>query len=481
MGRGVRQGDPLSPFLFILAVEGINILTKVAIENNLFKGIEVSNDKIVVSHLQYADDTIFFGEWSYDNIRSLMILLKCLETTSGLKVNMRKSCIYGIGVENNEIVAFSNDFGCNIGSFPFHYLGLPIGLKMRKLSDWKVVLDKVKSRLSDWKARSISFGCRVKLIKSVLSSLPLYYFSIFLAPPCVIKELERRRIGDGSITAFWKDFWLGDSILKQKFSRLYRLETDQDAKVSDRIRWSEGRCKFTWGWSRNIRGRANVDLQVLITLINSYTCSGRDFDEWSWMMSSNGRFTAKKLQCLIEEIYLTDGRGGRETMRNSLVPKKVEIFIWRVLHKRIPVLIELDKRGVDLHSVRCPICDNDVETIKHSLIFCNLAYDTWSRVYKWWGLGNYTNLSINETFCGITNVRTLDMGFKIWQAVEWTCGYVLWKNRNNKVFKNKHLCSASVLNEIQVVCFDWISRRVKGVNLDWHRWLISPHDFLSIR
>ncbi|XP_071728511.1 uncharacterized protein [Rutidosis leptorrhynchoides] len=61
--RGVRQGDPLSPFLFILAAEGLNALTKAAVNSNLFVGCEISCDKICVSHLQYADDTIYFGDW----------------------------------------------------------------------------------------------------------------------------------------------------------------------------------------------------------------------------------------------------------------------------------------------------------------------------------------------------------------------------------------------------------------------------------
>ncbi|XP_071728849.1 uncharacterized protein [Rutidosis leptorrhynchoides] len=200
--------------------------------------------------------------------------------------------------------------------------------------------------------------------------------------------------------------------------------------------------------------------------------------KWKWNLSSTGRFSTKKLQKLIEKKFLTEGRGSRETIRNNLVQIKVEIFIWRVLHKRIPVLVELDKRGVDLHSVGCPTCDNDVETIDHSLIFCNLAFDIWTRVYKWWDLGSYTNLSLIESFGGNSNSATTELGSKIWQAVEWTCGYLVWKNRNNKVFKINVWCGPSALNEIQIISFNWISRRVKGVQLDWHTWLVNPKVYL---
>ncbi|XP_071694857.1 uncharacterized protein [Rutidosis leptorrhynchoides] len=188
----------------------------------------------------------------------------------------------------------------------------------------------------------------------------------------------------------------------------------------------------------------------------------------------------KKLQGLLEDKFLLEGRGQRETIRNNLVPKKVNIFISRVLHKPIPVLVELDKSGIDLNSVRCPICDDDVETIDHSLIFCTSAFDIWSKVYKWWGIGPYSNLSIHESFSGKLNISISELGMKIWQAVEWMCGYLLWKNRNNKVFKNKSWSGPSALNEIQILSFDWISRRIKNVQLDWYTWLVNPHSYLQI-
>nr|GEY18676.1 LINE-1 reverse transcriptase like [Tanacetum cinerariifolium] len=89
--RGVRQGDPLSLFLFILEAEGLNALVSEAVEKGIFKGIAVGADRAVVSHLQYADDTIFFSEWSKENVKALMCILKCFEEVSGLKVNYNKS------------------------------------------------------------------------------------------------------------------------------------------------------------------------------------------------------------------------------------------------------------------------------------------------------------------------------------------------------------------------------------------------------
>ncbi|XP_071699657.1 uncharacterized mitochondrial protein AtMg01250-like [Rutidosis leptorrhynchoides] len=174
MERGVRQGDLLSPFLFISSAEGLNVLAKKAICNKMFLGVEIVSEKVPISHLQYVDDTIFFSEWSITNLQYLFILLKCFELTSGLKVNYQKSNLFGIGVEKAEIENLANMFGCNSGTLPFTYLGLPVGGKMNKVESWNPVFDKFTKRLSDWKARSISYGGRLTLVKSVLNSLLLY-------------------------------------------------------------------------------------------------------------------------------------------------------------------------------------------------------------------------------------------------------------------------------------------------------------------
>jgi len=90
--RGLRQGDPLSPFLFLLAAEGFNILMKSMVDNHLFHGYKVGSDvSTVVSHLQFADDTLIIAEKSWANVRAMRAVLILFEAISGLKVNFNKS------------------------------------------------------------------------------------------------------------------------------------------------------------------------------------------------------------------------------------------------------------------------------------------------------------------------------------------------------------------------------------------------------
>ncbi|XP_071709437.1 uncharacterized protein [Rutidosis leptorrhynchoides] len=146
----------------------------------------------------------------------------------------------------------------------------------------------------------------------------------------------------------------------------------------------------------------------------------------------------------------------------------------------MPVKMKLDKRGIDLHLVRCPLCDDGLETVDHSLIFCNHSLDLWNRVFGWWNLGQFSNLSMGEILRGNLPVSSSSFGKKIWEAVEWVCAYFIWKNRNNMVFHGKCWTTPVALNEIQIKSFGWISRREKRKKIDWFSWLSNPSIYLNM-
>jgi len=102
LGRGLRQGDPLSPFLFLLAAEGFNVLMGALNRNNLFSGYQVGNSgSTTVSHLQFADDTLILGAKSWANIWAMRAILLLFQSMSGLKVNFSKSCLVGVNVAHS--------------------------------------------------------------------------------------------------------------------------------------------------------------------------------------------------------------------------------------------------------------------------------------------------------------------------------------------------------------------------------------------
>ncbi|XP_071740708.1 uncharacterized protein [Rutidosis leptorrhynchoides] len=233
-----------------------------------------------------------------------------------------------------------------------------------------------------------------------------------------------------------------------------------------------------WEWVRMPSGRTLSEFNELCSLISKGSLSPSKSDSWRWGLSSNGIFMTNKLSKLIDLKNLHQGTNVFESLRNDLIPKKVEVFVWKARKKRLPSLVELDKRVIDLHSVRCKICDDVVESVDHTLIFCKVAFEIWTKVCEWWGINRIPSLSVNEIFQGSSPVAMSDLESKIWQAVTWTCGYLIWWNRNQKTFSNKVWSVPVALCEIQVKSFEWIAKRCRKRSIDWHNWIHNPHVFL---
>jgi len=149
MERGLRQGDPLCLFLFLMAVEGFNVLMVSLIEAGLFRGYFVGNgaSATCLSHLQFTDDTLIISEKSWSNARFIRAMLMIFEHISGLKVNFYKSLLTGVNVLDSWLHEAALVLNCCVGAFPFVYLGLPIGGNSRRLDFWKLILNSIISRL----------------------------------------------------------------------------------------------------------------------------------------------------------------------------------------------------------------------------------------------------------------------------------------------------------------------------------------------
>ena len=170
--KGVRQGDPHSPFLFNLVVECLTKMIKNAPKNKLIVGLASDLIPGGVAVLQYADDTIICIEDDVDEAVNLKLLLYMFEMMSGLKVNFQKSEILTMGGDESVVNKYAEIFDCEVGSFPLKYLGMPVSYANLKTSDWEFIVSKYLKRFESWigndslnggKAYSLWFCCHIDL------------------------------------------------------------------------------------------------------------------------------------------------------------------------------------------------------------------------------------------------------------------------------------------------------------------------------
>ncbi|GKC62766.1 hypothetical protein Tco_1095364 [Tanacetum coccineum] len=165
-------------------------------KNSKFKKDFVKELKLVMikwtSHLQFADDAFTLGYWSLENAKNLCRVLRCFQLSSGLKVNFLKNKLFGIGVTNVEVHNLTSILKLQPSSLLCTYIGLPLGANMNKDVNWRHIIEKFLKKLTSWKAKTLSYGGRLTLIKSVHDTLGIY-FSIFKAPKNVLLLLEKIR------------------------------------------------------------------------------------------------------------------------------------------------------------------------------------------------------------------------------------------------------------------------------------------------
>ncbi|GKV52656.1 hypothetical protein SLEP1_g59229 [Rubroshorea leprosula] len=165
VGKGLRQGDPLSPFLFLMIGEGLQGLVQKAVTEGMLHGIVIGKNGLNVSLLQFAD-TIFMGRADAENIRMVKDVLRWFEIMSGLRINFNKSSIYGYNVSERWLKGSAGMLRCGVGRAPFLYLGLPIDTKSGSKKVWEPMVKKLRAKLVVWKANTLSFGGRLILLNS---------------------------------------------------------------------------------------------------------------------------------------------------------------------------------------------------------------------------------------------------------------------------------------------------------------------------
>nr|GEV11288.1 RNA-directed DNA polymerase, eukaryota [Tanacetum cinerariifolium] len=402
---GLKQGDPLAPFLFILVMESLHISVSKSSNEGVYKGLQL-HESVAISHLFYADDVVFIGEWSEGNLENLVRILNCFYFASGLKINLQKSHVLGIGIPYEDVRHGASLIGCDVMRTPFKYLGVTVGDFMSRNSTWVNVIQKIQSRLSKWKSKTpfswrsfdsckISFSLfalnRALLLKWVwrfLSNdgslwsqvIKAIYGSSFgthsvkySSTWCsILREVQvlwgkgfdfvshvKKRVGNGQNTKFWLDTWILDSPLSVKFPRLVALDSNKQVSVTSK--WAAS--GFNASFRREIRdGVERQQWTDMLSILGTVILSP-SFDRWICDLNGDGTFRVKDIRAILDDMFLPSA--SEATRWVKYIPIKINVFNWRARLDRLPTRCNLLNRCVVLESSLCPICGSVPEDAQH--------------------------------------------------------------------------------------------------------------------
>ncbi|KAL5555846.1 hypothetical protein UlMin_038082 [Ulmus minor] len=205
--RGLRQGDPLSPYLFLLCTEGLSTLIHSSERSGQLHGMRCGTNGPTISHLFFADDSLLFVEATPASCYAIKEILSHYETASGQLVNYSKSAVcFGPSIREEDIGRMVAILGVEQVKCHEHYLGLPCISGKNKSNMFASIKDRVWNKLCGWKSKLLSVGGREILTKAIIQAIPTYSMNMFKLPISLIKELHR----------LCARFWWGRDISKQK-------------------------------------------------------------------------------------------------------------------------------------------------------------------------------------------------------------------------------------------------------------------------
>lgn len=198
--RGLRQGDPLSPYLFILCAEVLTGLCLKEQQNGKFKGLQVSRRSPYINHLLFADDTVFFSGTGEKSCTSLMRILKRYEDCSGQCINLDKSTIT-FSSKTPELIMnrVKTSIGIEKEGGMGKYLGLPESFGRRKRDIFTGLVDKIRQRSHAWSNKFLSGAGKHVMLQTVLSAFRNFSMQSFKIPKSLCKSIQ------SILTRFWWD------------------------------------------------------------------------------------------------------------------------------------------------------------------------------------------------------------------------------------------------------------------------------------
>ncbi|XP_058745931.1 uncharacterized protein LOC131618790 [Vicia villosa] len=483
MGKGLRQGDPLSPFLFTLVAEGLAKMMDKAIHLGLFKGFKI-NEETSFHLLQFADDTVVIGDGSWSNIRRIKVVLRGFELVSGLYVNLSKSNLYGVNLKE--------DKGNLIGV-------LKELIRIQREFLWGGGVDKVGIAWVGWdeickskKEGGLGVRCLLKANDSLLCK---WKWRFLVEEDVIWQKLLVHRygvlelIGCGSRVMFWRTRWIGGQPLCITFPHLYEQVMDKEALVS--VMGCLVNSVWLWDFpepAENLVGEAAEQLAELNDILSTVTIRPDAKDSFVWFHQGEATYSVSGGYSVARSCSNNPSLNAADLLAvnqiwNTQVPSKIHVFGWRCIKDRIATREQLLKRGIliNFDSNVCPLCNRFGESLLHLLVQCSFAVEVWKLVCMWTGISVHHSDSLAAHLFSFTESIGSRIPVKKRLLIWLVCCWSLWCMQNAVIFKNEEAVVADVFEKLRLLSWQWlfIGNNFNGP-VSFYFWCHNPLDSMIV-
>ncbi|KAM6580980.1 uncharacterized protein LOC115695246 [Cannabis sativa] len=501
--RGIRQGNPLSPYIFLLCSEGLTAALRLQELNGSFRGISVARNAPPVSHLLFADDTLLFTVASPSSCNALKEALNAYHLATGQKVNYTKSSIlFSPNTPTNISTYFFDSLGLESRPFISKYLGVPQCFGRSKKCNFDFLLQKVSSQLSIWNGKLFSKAVKEVLLKAVIQAIPSYTMSCFRSLISHNQAMPAKQT--------WRVFSNPNSLLANILkAKYFRLNGFLEAKLghSPSYTWSS----LLWGRDLLIRGllwkvgngcsirtlqdpwipgikfpclRSNAlppidkvsffidnkgswDKNKLYQYFDDYSVLSilkvpigglQKADSLIWNQEKSGIFSVKSAYHIANNTSLPPSSSNSsfsnawwKTLWTLNIQPKIKNFSWRVFHHILPVGLNLFVRKT-IPQPSCSFCTNPTETVTHALLDCPRA----SKIWKASPLRSFyfSNRHVDVKDFMMNGFEQLHKDQLI---LLLTTLWAIWHSRNKKLFANLDLTPTDIIAWINTFISDYQS------------------------
>ncbi|XP_074300904.1 uncharacterized protein LOC141632241 [Silene latifolia] len=483
--KGLRQGDPLSPLLFTIAMEYLTRILNFTTEALPFNHHSLCR-KLKLSHLMFADDLLLF---SRGDSASVMLLLRSFATfsrASGLEMNNAKSNIYFNGVHNSIKQQLIHCSGCVEGQIPFRYLGVPIAAGKLGKKECKILVEKIVDRIRILGARKISYAGRLILVKSVLTSLFSYWANIFLIPKGVLKQIDnicRNYLWDGTSNYMRVPLVGWDHICTPKSEGGLGIRNSYHwnvATIGKLVWWIYSKPDSLWvkwvhqvyikssSWSEHIpkchmSGNWKAICKTRDLLLNGYS-------QGVWLADLRGY----SVQSGYDWLRLKETKvGWAKLIWNPVALPKHSFVNWLVMRNALNTKEKLHRLGI-IPDDMCCICQAGSETVMHLFQQCHYFREVLHLVCSW--------LQITEP----QGNCIIWLGRRKWTLVQrevclsvfMAVTYSIWQQRNSArlegVILRPTVLFVHCKNLMKIRLLNYLSRVKMSKDRDWIMSLCFP-------